>query len=64
MVSMPLPTVVCTVCQSPEWIACAPGTAADAVSYQGVLELFRCEEVPMAAWCEVHWPAVRRVADG
>jgi hypothetical protein len=56
MVHFPVPAVVCTVCGSDDWMAVKPGTAADAKSYQGVLELFRCEEIPTVAWCEKDWP--------
>jgi hypothetical protein len=56
MVSATIPTITCTVCGSPQWVAARPGTAADARSYPTVLELFRCEDEPLVAWCSIHEP--------
>lgn len=60
MVSAQIPTVACVVCGSHEWAACRPGTTADARAYLTALELFRCEDEPLVAWCEAHEPLRRQ----
>lgn len=48
--------IVCTTCGSPDWIACAPGTAPDAKSYDAekITDIRPAEDVPTVAWCEIH----------
>lgn len=56
---------VCTVCGSPDWIACAPGEAstADLYARSNIVALRADDGVPAQAWCVAHWveafPAVR-----
>ncbi|MDR3534002.1 MAG: hypothetical protein P4L90_25980 [Rhodopila sp.] len=48
----------CSVCSSPDWVSCAPGTSADAQQYRyaNVADLHPAEEVPMQVWCSSCWP--------
>lgn len=50
-------TLTCTVCGSTEWMAVAPGTAADASRFAqyNLLELRPAEPVEARAFCAEHW---------
>lgn len=48
--------IACTVCASPNWFACHPGTAPDASRYPNIPELTPTDETPILAWCTQHWP--------
>ena len=52
--------IACTVCGSPDWIACAPGTAPDAKAYDDdkLVNLRPGEDVPLQAWCPEHVPGM------
>jgi hypothetical protein len=49
--------ITCSVCNSPEWITCHPGQAAESrVLEDGVFRLHPAVEVADTAWCKAHWP--------
>ena len=46
--------MICTECGSSDWIAVAPGTAADATPFpwpENVRPIRLGEEIPTRAWC-------------
>ena len=51
--------ILCSVCQSPEWIACAPGTAGNAQRWLDIAEFRNDEDIPLVAWCLKCWPFAR-----
>jgi hypothetical protein len=45
----------CCCCGSPDWLACAPGTEAEAREQRNLCVLRPAPEVPLLAWCAEHW---------
>jgi hypothetical protein len=50
------PPIVCAVCGSSHWLACAPGTEAEPVRQGSLFVLAPAPEVPLRAWCVSHLP--------
>jgi hypothetical protein len=49
------PAIACA-CGSVEWVACAPGTEAEDRTQGNLLLMAPAPDVPLQAWCALHWP--------
>ncbi|WP_428485974.1 hypothetical protein [Rhodopila sp.] len=51
-----LPALRCP-CGSPDWFACAPGTAAETADPAArIVPLHPAPEIPTKVWCAACWP--------